>query len=135
LASLKPSCNVYATEVEGADPFNAALKKGQPVKLDMKPSFVDGIGSQEVLHEMWPLTKKLLKGSLVSSVQEVASAVKLLAENNKVVAEGAGACAVAAALKEKGKLGRKVVCVISGGGLDTSALISILSGQTPKSKL
>jgi threonine dehydratase len=79
---------------------------------------------------MWPLVSKLLDGSLVVSVNAVADAVRLLVERNRVVAEGAGATPVAAALTGKAG-GGKIVCVVSGGNIDGAKLAKILLGQTP----
>jgi len=129
ISALKPSCAVYASEVDASAALSAALAAGKPVPITVKPTFVDGIGGKIVLNEMWPKVKELIKDSLVCNEEEVALAVKLLVENNKVVAEGAGASSVAAAIKHVGKLGNKVVCIISGGGLNTSHLVSILKGE------
>jgi threonine dehydratase len=79
---------------------------------------------------MWPLASQLLDGSLVMTLAEVVSAIRLLAERNCVIAEGAGATPVAAALA--GKAGRgKVVCVVSGGNIDAGKLAKILQGEIP----
>jgi threonine dehydratase len=79
---------------------------------------------------MWPLVRGLLAGSLVVTLRQIADAIALLVERNRVVAEGAGGAAVAAALA--GKAGRgKVVCVVSGGNLDTAKLATILRGEIP----
>jgi threonine dehydratase len=90
---------------------------------------VDGIGSKGVLAEMWPLVSTVLAGSLVVSLAEVAAAIRLLAERNRVIAEGAGATPVAAALT--GKVQVKVVCVVSGGNIDLSKFCQILQGDVP----
>ncbi|RUS74402.1 hypothetical protein EGW08_017837 [Elysia chlorotica] len=127
---LKPSVKVYACEVETAAPLSAALKKGERVKCKYTPSFVDGMGSSEVLEEMWPLVKRVLDGSLVVSLRQVADSVKLLAEKNHVIAEGAGAAPVAAALSGAAGDG-KIVCVVSGGNIDASKLVPILQGFVP----
>jgi threonine dehydratase len=79
---------------------------------------------------MFALARELLDGALVSSLDEVAAAVRLLVERNRVVAEGAGAASVAAALAGRAGSG-KVVCVVSGGNIDTKVLITILEGRTP----
>jgi threonine dehydratase len=76
---------------------------------------------------MWPLVRPLISGSIVASLAEVGQAVRLLVERARVVAEGAGATPVAAALA--GHAGRgKVVCVVSGGNIDLKTLIELLSG-------
>jgi threonine dehydratase len=100
------------------------------VAVAYTPSFVDGIGGKSMLPEMWPLASALLAGSLVVSVAEVAAAVKLLAERNRVVAEGAGATSVAAALKGV-PAASKIVCVVSGGNIDAAKLATILRGEVP----
>jgi threonine dehydratase len=97
--------------------------------VERAPSFVDGIGGMGVLAEMWPLVSTLLDGALVSSVSEIADAVRLLAERARVVAEGAGAAALAAA-RRHGVSG-KVVCVVSGGNIDSGTLSAILDGRVP----
>jgi threonine dehydratase len=121
---------VLACEVETAAPFAASLAADSPQAVTYTPSFVDGIGSTSVLAEMWPLARRLLEDSIVMPVAEVAKAVRLLAERNHVIAEGAGATPVAAA--HSGKAGKgKVVCVVSGGNIDTAKLVKILEGEVP----
>ena len=128
--ALRPQARVFACEVQTAAPFFASLKAGQPVAIRYTPSFVDGIGGKSMLPEMWPLASALLAGSLVVSVAEVAAAVKLLAERNHVVAEGAGAVSVAAALKGV-PAARKIVGVVSGGNIDSAKLATALRGEVP----
>jgi threonine dehydratase len=130
MRSLRPETRVYACEVETSAALAAALAVGEPRTIDYTASFVDGMGSSRVLDAMWPLAADLLAGSLVVSQAEVAAAIKLLVERRRIVAEGAGAAAVAAA--QKGLAGGgKVVCVISGGNLDTAKLATILQGEVP----
>jgi len=78
---------------------------------------------------MWPLVRKLLDGSIVVSLAEVADAVRLLLERNRVVAEGAGAASVAAALRAQDA--GTIVCVVSGGNIDAAKLTNILQGEVP----
>ncbi len=85
------------------------------------------MGGPRVLPDMWPLISELLDGSLVVELEEIAAAIRLLAERNRVIAEGAGAAPVAAALAGKAG-GGKVVCVVSGGNIDLSKLTTILQG-------
>lgn len=122
--ALRPDAKVYGCEVETAAPLAAALAAGAPSKVNYEASFVDGIGSSGVLEEMWPLAQSVLDGSLVVSVAEVAEAVRTLAERNHMIAEGAGATPVAAALSGKAKSGR-IVCVVSGGNIDLEKLAKI----------
>ena len=94
------------------------------------PSFVDGIGGRSVLAEMWPLARQLLHGTRVVGLDQIAAAIRLLVERQHVVAEGAGAAAVAVALAGMAGNGR-VACVVSGGNIDAAKLATILSGAMP----
>jgi threonine dehydratase len=128
--SLAPRASVLACEVETAAPLSASLRAGSPQSIDHQASFVDGIGGKSLLAEMWPLVSGLLQGSLVVSLAEVAAAIRLLATRNRVIAEGAGAASVAAALAGKAGSG-KVVCIVSGGNIDAHKLAKILEGGVP----
>ena len=130
LRELRPSARVLAAEVETAAPLAAALAAGAPQAIDYRPSFVDGIGGRGLLPEMWPMVRDLLAGSLVVTLAQVAAAIRLLVERSRVVAEGAGAASVAAALTGRAGSGR-IVCIVSGGNLDTSVLARILQGELP----
>jgi threonine dehydratase len=130
LRALKPDTRIYAVEPEGGAALNAALAAGEPVDIDFQPSFVDGSGSRSVLPAMWPGVSELIDGAFSIPVDQAAAAVKLLAERARIVAEGAGALATAAALAGLAGEGR-VVCVVSGGNIDVSKLGPILAGQTP----
>lgn len=127
LRALKPDTRVYAVEVETAAPLAASLAAGRPVAVDYQASFVDGIGGASVLPEMWELVSGLLDGSLVVSLDEARDAIRLLAERQRVIAEGAGAASVAAALAGRAG-GGKVACVVSGGNIDRDVLAGILVG-------
>jgi threonine dehydratase len=102
----------------------------EPRAVERLASFVDGIGGRSVLPEMWPLVSGLLDGSLVVGLEQTAAAIRLLVERARVVAEGAGAVPVAAALAGAAGSGR-VVCVVSGGNIDAAVLARILAGETP----
>jgi threonine dehydratase len=122
LRALAPATRVYACEVETAAPLAASLEAGEPVEVEHRPSFVDGIGGPRVFPEMFALARELLDGSLVVGLDDVAGAIRLLVERSRIVAEGAGAAPVAAALGRTGK----IVCVVSGGNLDTATLRELL---------
>jgi threonine dehydratase len=125
----RPGCRLYAAEVATAAPLAASLAAGCPAVVDHLPSFVDGIGSKTVFPQMLERARALIDSSLVAGLAEVAAAVRLLAERNRVIAEGAGACPVACALA--GHAGRgKVVCVVSGGNIDLKTLCQV-AGQAP----
>ena len=130
IRALAPACRVYAAEAETGAPLAAALAAGEPTTVDYRPSFVDGIGSRTVFPAMLERAQAMLDGSLVSSIYEIAGATRVVAERARVIAEGAGACGVAAALA--GRAGRgKVVCVVSGGNIDADRLVAILGGRLP----
>jgi threonine dehydratase len=128
---LKPEVRVYGCEVETAAPLRAAIAAGGAVETTRTPTFVDGIGARIMLAEMWPPAHRLLAGSLVVSLAEVAAAIRMLVERAAVVGEGAAGAAVAAGMKGLGGQGR-VVCVVSGGNIDPAVLSTILGGGLPK---
>jgi threonine dehydratase len=130
IRALKPDTKLYGCEVETAAPLAASLAAGAPQTVSYTATFVDGIGSGAVLPDMWPLVSRLLDGSLAVALAEIAAAIKLLVERNRVVAEGAGATAVAAALAGQAG-GGKIVCVVSGGNIDSVKLAKILKGELP----
>jgi threonine dehydratase len=123
---LRPECRLYAAEVETAAPLAASLEAGTPRDVVYRPSFVDGIGSRGVFPEMFERARQLLDGSLVASLEQVAAALRLLAERNRVIAEGAGACPVACALEGAAGAG-KVACIVSGGNIDLAKLCAVLT--------
>jgi threonine dehydratase len=124
--SLAPNATILGCEVDTATPLTAALAAGYPVTVERTPSFVDGIGGRGVLPEMWPLVSTLLDGSVVVSLDETRAALRHLVERVHVVAEGAGAASVAAALSGRVK-GENIVCVVSGGNIDSATLREILA--------
>lgn len=128
--AIKPDTKLYACEVETAAPLAASLAAGAPRTVSYTATFVDGIGSSGLLPDMWPLVSRLLDGSLAVALAEIAAAIKLLVERNRVVAEGAGATPVAAALSGQAGAG-KIVCVVSGGNIDSFKLAKILRGELP----
>src|SRR5262245_28238724 len=128
LRALRPDCRLYAAEVATGAPLAAALAAGAPQVVEYTPSFVDGIGSKTVFPQMLDRARQLIDGALVATLGEVAAAVRLLAERNRVISEGAGACPVACALAGVAG-GGKVVCVVSGGNIDVDKLCAVLRGE------
>jgi threonine dehydratase len=126
----KPGVRILAVESEAAQPAAAALVAGQPTKVKHEPSFVDGIGSSIVLDEMWPLIRETVDQALCVSLAQITDAIRLLAAKHHVIAEGAGAASVAAALSGCAGKGN-IVCIISGGNIDATRLAAILTGQVP----
>jgi threonine dehydratase len=123
--AIRPATRVYAAEVAESAPLLASLRAGSPQTIPYVKHFVDGIGGKGVFPEMFERARSLLDGSLPAPVAEIRRAVRLLAERNRIVAEGAGACPVAVALAGGAGAG-KVVCVVSGGNLDAAVLADIL---------
>jgi threonine dehydratase len=131
IRALRPETKIYACEVETAAPLAASYVARRPLEeTPYTPSFVDGIGAPAIWPEMWHLAQQLLDGSLTVGLEEIAGAIRLLAQRNSVIAEGAGAASVAAALAGKAGDG-KVVCIVSGGNIDTSKLVKIFQGKVP----
>jgi threonine dehydratase len=127
---VKPDTRIYAAEPETAAPLSASLAAGRPVYFeDWKASFVDGAGGKSVLATMWPLLARL-SGSIVVTLDEVVRAMKLVAERNHVIAEGAAGCAIAAALSGRAGTG-KVVAVVSGGNIDLSKFAALVGACPP----
>ena len=130
LAALSPGTKVLACEPETGAPFAASLSAGVPVPVEYTASFVDGAGSKMLLPAMWERARPMVGGAVTLSLDETAAAVRLLAERTRVIAEGAGALSVAAALSGRAGTGR-IVCIVSGGNIDAGRLAAILEGRTP----
>ena len=123
---LKPTCKIYAAEVATAAPLAPSIAAGAPQTVDYQPSFVDGIGAKMVFPQMLRRAQELIDGVLVASLDDVRQALRLIAERNRVIAEGAGACALACVLAGKAGGGR-VVCIVSGGNIDFAKFCEIVS--------
>jgi threonine dehydratase len=128
LRALRPQTRVYTVEPQTAAAVVAARAAGEPVQIDYTPSWVDGSGSRAVLADMWPQVAPLIDDALIATLEETAGAVRLIAERLRVIAEGAGALAVAAALAGRAGGGR-IVAIVSGGNIDSAVLARILAGE------
>jgi threonine dehydratase len=118
---------VYAAEPETAAPLARSFAMGSAQKFpEWKASWVDGCGGKSVFPRMWAIAHHLLAGSIVSSLEEIRRAMKIVAERNHVIAEGAAACAVAAGLSGKCE-GKKIVCVVSGGNIDLAKFSELVA--------
>ncbi len=127
MRALNSRCRIYAAEVATAEPLSLSFTACLPQTVDYQPSCVDGIGAKMVFPQMLERAQQLIDGTFVAQLAEVASALRLMAERNRVIAEGAGACALACALAGKADTG-KVVCIVSGGNIDFAKLCEILTG-------
>jgi threonine dehydratase len=128
--ALRPGARVITAEPATAAPLAAALAAGTPTEIDYQPSFVDGAGGRALLPTMWDRARELVDAAVAVPLDEVAASMRILATRARVVAEGAGALALAAALRGDAGEGR-VVCVVSGGNVDAAVLSRILAGETP----
>jgi len=131
LHAVSPKTKVYVCEPETGAPVTGALANGGvPVPVPFTPSFVDGAGSGSLLPEMWEHARSLVTDAFPISLEATVAAVRLLIERGRIVAEGAAALPVAAALAGAAGSGR-IVCIVSGGNIDSTRLVEILSGRVP----
>lgn len=127
----RPDVQFYAVEPETGATVKASREAGHPVEVDYQRSFVDGAGSRSLIIPVWEQhARDLIDGAFAMSLADTAAAVRLIAERMRVMTEGAGALALAAALT--GGAGRgKIVCIVSGGNIDPQVFGRILAGETP----
>jgi threonine dehydratase len=126
----RPHVRMITAEPEGGAPAAASLAAGRRTEVAFTPSFVDGAGGPEVFENMWLRTAGLMDGAVEVPTVDTVAAVRLLAERTRVIAEGAGALSVAAALAGLDGA-RRVVCIVSGGNIDPAVLSRILVGEQP----
>jgi threonine dehydratase len=127
----RPETNVYVCEPETGAPVAAAIANGGvPAKVAFTPSFIDGAGSGAVLPDMWERARPLVTDAFAISLEDAAAGVRLLLERARVVGEGAAGLAVATAVAGLAGEGR-VVCIVSGGNIDSTRLATILEGRVP----
>ena len=126
LKALKPAIKVWGVEPETAAPTARSLEMGSPQVFEgWQASFVDGAGGRSVFPRMWERMKPVLDGCIVVSLEETRQAMRLLAEKSRVIAEGAGALSVAAALTGKAGQG-PIVAIVSGGNVDLKKFCELI---------
>ena len=123
----RPETKIYTAEPATGAALHAALEAGEPTEIVYTASFVDGAGSRRVLDSMWPRVAPLVDAAVSVPIADAAAAIRTLAERVRVIAEGAGALAVAASLAGRTG-GGKVVCIVSGGNINLAKLAEILEG-------
>src|SRR2546430_2041506 len=129
IKALKPEIKVWGVEPETAAPAALSFKMGSPqVFKDWKASFVDGAGGQSMFPRMWERMKSLVDDYLVVSLEETKNAMRLMAEKTRIIAEGAGAMPVAAALTGKAGNG-PIVAIISGGNIDMKKFCELIGAS------
>src|SRR5689334_576907 len=132
IKAKKPAVKIFAAEPETAAPLKLSLQRGEASRFEnWQPSFVDGAGGKSVLPSMWPLLKSLVDDSIVMPLDDIAAAMRYAAERVHVVAEGAGATAIAAAMSGQAGTG-KVVAVVSGGNIDLSRFSELMTAHAAR---
>ncbi|HUR70212.1 MAG TPA: pyridoxal-phosphate dependent enzyme [Candidatus Thermoplasmatota archaeon] len=120
--ALLPGVKVYGIQAEGAGPLPVAWNEGKPVNSGAPKTIADGIAATRVFDYMWPILRARLDGALSVSDEEIQRALVHLAKESHVVAEGAGAAALAAAWRYKDRFEAPIACVVSGGNIDPALL-------------
>jgi threonine dehydratase len=129
MKALKPDVRVLGSEPETASPYAFSLEAGEPSKFpDWQASFVDGAGGQSVTQRMWDRMQPVVDGAVTVSLDQVREAMRLMADKARVISEGAGALALAAALTGEAGEG-PIVCVVSGGNIDLKTFASLVTGS------
>jgi threonine dehydratase len=125
--ALKPDVRVYGAEPETAAPYALSLREGGPRRFEAwQPSFVDGAGGQSVTERMWQRMRPVVDGAITVTLDETRAAMRLIADKARVVSEGAGALALAAALTGKAGEG-PIVCIVSGGNIDLAKFAELVA--------
>jgi threonine dehydratase len=128
--AFRPETRVVTAEPATAAPLAAAFAAGGPREIEFTPSWIDGAGGPALLPGMWEHARGLVDEAVTLPLAEVEEAVRLLATRAHVVAEGAGALALAAALRRDDRC----VCIVSGGNIDAEVLAGILSPAAAASR-
>ena len=127
--AVRPQIRIYAAEPETASPLATSLAAGRASGFPAwRASFVDGCGGKSVIPTMWPLLRDATDASIVVSLAEIEHAIRRVAAGARVIAEGAGACAVAAALSGRAGPG-SIVAVVSGGNIDPATFARIIGDR------
>jgi threonine dehydratase len=127
LKALKPAIKVWGAEPQTAAPAALSFASGSPqVFKDWQASFVDGAGGKSLFPRMWERLRPVVDGSIVVSLEETRTAMRLLADKSRVIAEGAGALSLAAALTEKAGRG-PIVAIVSGGNIDLDKFCGLIA--------
>src|SRR5581483_7350997 len=125
--AVRPHVRVDSAEPATAAPLAASFAAGDEVDVDYRPSFVDGAGGPMLLPGMWDRARSVVDEAVAVPLEEAADAMRVLASRARVVAEGAGALALAASRRRDDRC----VCIVSGGNVDAAVLARVLLGETP----
>jgi threonine dehydratase len=130
IKALKPEVKLFGAEPETAAPAALSFEKGSPqVFSNWEASFVDGAGGQSMFPRMWERMKPLVDGYIVVTLEETKTAMRMMAEKARVIAEGAGALPLAAALTGKAGNG-PIVAIVSGGNIDLQKFFELIGSAS-----
>jgi len=133
IKALRPDVKIWSAEPETAAPAARSFAMGSPQTFpEWKHSFVDGAGGQSLFPRMWERMKTVMDGCIVVTLDETRQAMRLMADKARVISEGAGALALAAALTGRAGQG-PIVAVVSGGNVDLTTFCEILEQAAPAS--
>src|SRR5882762_2841765 len=126
IKTLKPNVKVWGAEPETAAPAALSFAQGCAQEFPgWQPSFVDGAGGKSVFPRMWERMRPIVDGSIVVTLEQTKQAMRMMAEKSRVIAEGAGALALAAALTGRAGPG-PIVAIVSGGNIDLKKFCEII---------
>ncbi len=130
IRALRPEVRIIGAEPETAAPYALSLREGGPRRFaDWQASFVDGAGGKSVTARMWERMRPVVRGAITVSLDQVREAMRLTAEKARVISEGAGSLALAAALTGEAGDG-PIVCIVSGGNIDLATFAELVVGDT-----
>ncbi|MBQ7849491.1 MAG: threonine ammonia-lyase [Clostridia bacterium] len=129
LKSLKPNVRIYGVQAENAASMARSLEAGEQLTLPTVKTFADGIAVKHPGDTTFRMIQQYVDGVVTVSEDEIAAAILALMEKQKLVAEGAGAVSVAAAMFHKvpDMAGKKVCCIVSGGNIDVNILSRVIT--------
>jgi len=132
IRARRPDVKVLGAEPETAAPFALSLREGGPRRFpDWEPSFVDGAGGKSVTERMWQRMRPVTDGAITVSLAATREALRTMAEKARVIAEGAGALSLAAALTGEAGEG-PIVCIVSGGNIDLARFAELVTGPSSR---
>ena len=128
IKNLNPDVKVYGVQAENAPSMAESVRQGAPITLDTVQTFADGIAVKHPGDTTFEIVQKYVDQVVTVSEDEIAAAILALIEKQKLIAEGAGAVSVAAAMFGKLPIqGKKVVCIVSGGNIDVNILSRVIT--------
>ncbi|MDE6453368.1 MAG: threonine ammonia-lyase [Muribaculaceae bacterium] len=134
IKTLRPEIKVYGVQSSGAPSMAASLQEGHIARLGEVSTIADGIAVKEPGVNTYEMCARYVDEVITVSDDEIAAAILALIEQQKIVAEGAGAVSVAAVMYDKVPVkGKKVVCLVSGGNIDVSTLSRVITRGLSKS--